>query len=872
MNKNKIDKDYGMFIGMSSLPIYSSKGITLEDFEHEVLNETFTKFRKKLTENIVNAEGLGKVLYKPVHFYALGSFSFISLSFIDDFHFGNFSFKPYNKFISEKYQEDSNFQYQVINSYKLDYRREITLDEISKSPFISICKLKINSSILLGLGCDIIKQVKEQIKAKYTNKHTKLIITESFSWHELTIIFMCKKLSNITHIINELRHQTTSSFKINIDNSLAQTYKESGQEVNVFTDSGTTYGINPSFFVKDSNSLKEYLNYGDKETLLKISSKISIKTGHAGQLLSLLSEPKFNDIVDVTNFNIVNGRSDYSLKFINGSFQNYLKFWVVLHQNRSMYDRFYQHVRKFHSNLSIVYDKKNYVDLDTNLHKKLFETLRFSSSELRRIESSLQALKVSKDIANTVASVYTTFNDIICDINLYSFYIDLKSILTQLFDLISALTIEDNTKYSQKMTFGYRKVFEVSNLLLSFVGEFNTAYNNRFLDSKRNGYNLDTKGEFNGGVHQILFAYDSLFKIMCNSLRLTKDSLSLNILPIVSFGNYTSGIKSNIVNLHLNYFQLFQPEFFLFSLPKESINHLINKSILKKANGINIDNLLLINNLKDSLATKINNEPDVNKKALLFKYLPLTKLKLKIDYILYYLVFIKLQWFDDIETFSFWLWNSYVQNSTLYNIDGSLRVDLLREHFFAYYMAVKHLHPSDSNRFDFERLRILVNSPEIIYHLFESKDCIISEVVLVEKILSEYDQDNQQGDLELLMELMSNSEELTAKLMKSISEGESDLTSKYCLETFDLIRKYLTNLKELVVSKEKESNNELSCYIRDPQTGKGINSSKYSKVLFDPHGGIFVRDPNLRISFFKQRIKIMNKARDIGYRFKKDII
>jgi len=866
-----VEEDHlGLFIGLTSIPIYSNEKFNISNFKRNVVDETFIKFRSELENSIRNKEQLDDKLYKAINFYAFGFFNLITFSFIDDFHFGNFSFRPYNKHIGESVNE-SNFQFQVVNGYNLRTRNKALMDELSASPFVCVCKLKINSSLLIGSGYKVILGVIDGLVENYCDDTCRLIISESFSWHEITVVLMSKSLTPIMNRLKAIRIQTTDSFKWNIDlkESLASFLTEGDTNgINIFTDTESIFGINPSFFGSKLGEKTPFLEHYEKldvDNDIKISTKIQMKTGHAGQIHKELFENNNVKALIKGGLNITSGRSDYTFRYKENSIINYINFWNLVLNDGNIKNVINSNVRKLHSNISMRFDGEVVNKLNTSMHSRLFQKLKFDGKEIGVIESQLKKLKVSKEISNSVLTLYTNFNDIICDVNLYCFYIDLKSLLDSLKDIINKLSNysdSDDQKFSGKNVFQYRKVTEISKMLLIYIRNFQTAYGNRFLDSKRNGYNLDTKGEFNGGVHQVIHAYDSLFKIALESLRLANPDNSKDYLPIASFGDYENGIKASINNLHLNYFQLFQPEFFLFSMIKESINTLLDFSWLNKVDdGIEAEQLLTLSDLKKNLALTINSEPSLRNKELLFEYLPPDKINRKINYLLYYSTFIELMWKDDKETFTFWLWNIYIQTSNLYNIDGTIRIDLFKEHFAAYYISIRHLILNQDNADEVieNLIRKTITSPDLLFYIFDKdngQDSVFEECSkLYHHILKN---DREYKILETLTIYINHA--------NKVKDNDLSKDNNF-IEVSQLIKDNIVNFKVMI---QKSKDEGVTSYVRTPDSGDGIYKDNYSDAVFDPHGGLFVREPKLRKEFLFRRMQIINTARDISYRYKID--
>lgn len=848
-------EDYGLFIGMTNVPVYSNSEFNPEIFEKNIISQTFNSFRESLNDSLLNNEKLDKVLYNPINFYAFGSFNLISLSFIDDFHFGNFSFRPFNKHIKKEFLDFSNFQYQVVNNFNLKFCDGYSINNLKQASFIGISKIKINSALLIGDDGSFISKIKDYILNNLENeKNIKVILGESFSWHELTLIFYGNNIEEMLKKVNYLRSLTieTIDFDLCKDNLLF-TIEPNPIGINIFTDTETIYGKNTSFFDKSSNFFDEFCKKRKIEKTdeqLKVNTKIHIKTGHCDDLFDFLDNKEFDELIE-KDFLITNGRSDHSIKYKDDAIENYLKFWRSLQFSPTDMTSLFSHVRKIHTNLATNYKKSSPKNLNTSFYLKLFEKLKFHPiNEILVLEEEMQSLKVPKEVANKVLVLFTNFNDIICDVNLYMYFIDLKSILQELKNVVNLFASGKNTYLKQNEKI--RKVRDVTAILLEYVEVFQNAYQNRYLDSKKLGYNLDIKGDFNGGVHQIIHSLDSIHKIV--SIKLSAANIQNTFLPVATYGSLLNDIKASRINLHLNYFQLFQPETFLYSIIKENLNFVLDKSFLinlqKKSPSL-IDFNSKFERIKEDVSKQIHSVADLNKRQILYGYLPPDKLLTKISYIFNYTLFVNIQWLNNIEAYIFWNWNYFIQNPNSYNIDGTLRIDLFREHFLAFYISIR-ANQNINYKLTKESFLKIIKNADIEYYLFDESCNVFNEVESVYKYIF--------SEIPNLSYLLSEIQFMGFTLLNS-----EDVLKSSFPEIQNLIIEYLEKFKTYLLHDNKSNS-----FIRNHKTGKGINRLKnYDKGVFDPHGGLFIVDKELRIKFLNERINIISSLRKIGYKYKK---
>lgn len=247
-----------LFISFATTPF------TEDDKFREDIDKIFEGYKEKQIEIAKSQPSFNKknpyyiefekYLYRPSYYNIFGSHDVAIVSLTDDYTLANRNFHPYSYYIRNKRkkgdyrQHTNNFKYQIITGTTpiLDKEsiREIGKDnypnynknplintakntflrsnEIEKEtalgngqklyPFIGISRIKLNNGILVGSGAKFAALVETVlhyfIKAKI--KETEgleldFIISESVSWHELTIVFFSNDLKKISDIIVEFR-------------------------------------------------------------------------------------------------------------------------------------------------------------------------------------------------------------------------------------------------------------------------------------------------------------------------------------------------------------------------------------------------------------------------------------------------------------------------------------------------------------------------------------------------------------------------------------------------------------------------------------------------------------------------------------------
>lgn len=838
-------EDYGLFIGLSVMPTYSNRSINTNMMIDEILEDMFLNYREKL-KNSLSPKELNPELYKPLHYLTFGNFNVLSLCQIDDFYFGNFSFRPYSKYIREKNRSESNYQYQVTNGVNnIVSKSDSILSEFDAKLFVGICKIKIHPYFLLRDGYDVLARIKTILLDELKKREDIIsIISESFSWHELTILIFSNSVSKILNSIIDIRKFDESKFS-STELSKNQNLKH------LFVDTHTTIGFKRELLDKQSI---EFINYEriNEDDEINISSKLQIKTGH-GRNLRKIFENLFSEEIDSKLIKFIDGRSDHVLQFNKKAIHSFLSCWGKL---MNLYDNEnspWNHIRKIHTNVStLITDVENnsHYKFDTKYHTELFQKLKFTEPEISKIELDLQKLNVAKDVSNIVLSAFSNFNDIICDVTLYQYFISTKPLLINLKELLNSLANNDNTIINFKKEYELRAVYKLTELILKYINTWQVAFQNRFQESKRYGYNTDSKVEFNGGVHQIIQTYDSLYKLIISTYKISASVLDKYLVPIATYGSQQIGIRSTIQNLHLNYYQLFQPEYFLFGLTKEALNKQLSRYWFddEHVKGIIQD----INQLSKEISQLIHEVSDIEFKKLLFQFCEPKELKDRINYIATYAVWYDNMFDDNLDLFTFWFWHTYLQTSENYNIDGSLRISVFRKTLFAIECANKCLKIEKTTSdfinsiksTDFQFIATQINKETGNNILKECSDCIKffeNNNFIFYKI-------NNIVDKLINLSLKIDREEANYKEFKKITIS------------------YLTEFRKDILT-----NGNQSVYLREPESGKGFNYSNYTNAIIDPHGGTFVVNSNVRHGYFKRKINLFTELRELGMRYKQKL-
>lgn len=300
--------------------------------------------------------------------------------------------------------------------------------------------------------------------------------------------------------------------------------------------------------------------------------------------------------------------------------------------------------------------------------------------------------------------------------------------------------------------------------------------------------------------------------------------------------------------MHINYIQLFQPEIFLAVLPKEALNQQLLRYHFEEGSEFRtkvIDPLIKVS--KD-LSIKIHEENNTVVKQRIFEFCTPENVKLRTNYIVTYYMWAKLVFGkEDIYTFVKWFWLIYLQTSENYNIDGSFRISILRRTLFDFSFIVLLV----DNNFNLSYINKIFNDKALNFLI--ASDDNYKKISLINECK------------ELIYYLKGNStkfddENSIAYRLRVILIDLEFYADKLIKE--DNIKLFLEDFKTLsvrILSRYSDTifnGNKINILMRNKEDGKIVKSQDYGQILIDPHGGLFIIDPAIRLEYFKLRNEI----------------
>jgi hypothetical protein len=693
-------ENYGVFLGLMTMPFGNE-----DDFLKYEIENLFEQYKENVKRNLVNDlpadSDFEQYLYRPKAYCLFGNFDLAVFSLVDDFSLGTRNFHPFSPLIKPKRDElnkdyqPQNFTFHIISGTAPDMRyidpKEPSLIEKSKDtflasapseyPLIGITSIKLNNGFLVGGGGRfvdlVLRKIREVIREKSPLEgNLEYMILHSFSWHEITLVFFSNSYRLIAHKILQIRELTFGDLRTSDNEKSCQKVmdasllylmrqKETGNapkpeeidQSHTIVHTHTTFGYDANLLLNDAPEQMEMI----REDEINFYIRWNIKPGHLYSFIQDLEKElnqknKNTEALKLLEGKITAGRGDYSYVINKNALKEYRSIVNLVIESNLI-----KHVRKINTIPELTSDfrfpGRNYFAVDDHflLHSKLSQ-FRFKLEQVAEVRSLLKELRVSKILREKVTNMFVIFNDGIHDPILYGYFIELKPFLEEVIALLESLGQE------KSQTVDY-----VSTLLDKITTVFETGYKNRFGQSYIMNEITDFNIDFNGGIQQLLVAYDGAYKSLTSLLGEQGRGRS------IAYVSGHSNIESDILNVRLNYFHLYQPEFFAAAATHEAANFFFDRDSQLKQ-------------IHDSLLHYLEENDDQYIKESALKYF-------FTDVATYHLAFA-----GDFDLFFYWHWCSFLQTGLTYNLDGTFNQEFFNRFMARMFLVETYLGKSKLNQ------------------------------------------------------------------------------------------------------------------------------------------------------------------------------
>lgn len=661
------------------------------------------EFHEKYWHHELDKKNEISILYNPVRYYLLGNYDIAYISLIDNFKFAHRLFEPThdsgdtNDFVFNTHTLQNfcgipnNTEVELRDFFYENLRNETQFQKY----FIGICNLKLNNGLLVGNGLDFIKSVENYVlglvkknKTLFKDDDIKIIVMQSYSWFEISLLIFSNHIDDISECIKLLRRSAIKDLDNHesiIENSLYKSLKPDNefiqiQDTNIFADTHTFIGLHSDLIEKNIND--DYVNKFIKEDI-KLLTEIEwqIKPGHMHLLKNLINRDENLKSLFVEHSKLmITGKSDYLIEESSQSIVNNLHLLRYIIQNKD--NRLFDHVRKIRT--KILFEPKNEEDKNlkdrsvSNLASYLTK-LAIKNSDISDINNKLKALKISRQFRLKILKIFSNYNNGIQDIILFNLFLDFKVFIDNLIKIIDEEYNKwINSKDGDCLSPTEININSLEKTLVKWLDVFQEGYDIRIL----NGYQfediIDFDLDFNSSIEQLLSAYSTVSYEIGDLFYNNKLKKSHEKKPKAKYSKYTEGeelsqfndkavefgpiiqlnYKDTVANyLSINYsvHHLTSPEFVFSTITKEILNSLkhdndrLKEFTFKYNNNLrNLCSEIDSNYLNDMIASRLI---DPN-------YFINDALRFLINFNL------------DFELFYYWFWAYNFQNTSLYDKSG----------------------------------------------------------------------------------------------------------------------------------------------------------------------------------------------------------
>jgi len=910
----------GIFLGLISLPVGYGKKFYIDEFQEGLFANYKESVREHFKGKVDNTslKTFDEYLYLPYSYYLFGRFDMAILSLIDDFEFGCRRFHPFDPMAPEGEKEYiENFKYQIISGYCPKHSKKDNIIKTAsetflakeKLPLIGICCLKLNNSLLIGSGIELLKSViyfiKEKtqtfLKKRKDNK-TRVMTVISYSWHELVLIVFSDSYKNISDLITDIRERTFGDLN-KLENPIPDfDYSDfiiRHQSINseiMLLDNCSKLNIDKTHLFENSISIfgfdfeiykslnEEGINNPDLLKKIKDKDDINLFTrwfvrpGHLKEAVKTIK----GDGDEKVSISI--GRGDFIYPDYFDNRDSKTRGYIETLVKAAKKDALNNHITQIYTILDVPTDLKKFslenVDDEHFYFLKNLQSLKFSVEDLKDIKNKLQALGVPKILKVKILNIFSNFNDGILDTILFGYFAE----LTGFMEAVSGY-IEKNPGHNLKL---------INEFLDFFTTKFEQAYRNRFHQSYRMNELTDFTIEYKGGIHQLATCFDSAFKAICSQLGNPRSFAYISGYSCV-FTTYSC--------VRLNYFHIFQPEIFVAVAIHEAANFLpfdrldptdekfkelkeaFFESKPKTGHG-ETHSLKTV----DYFWEKENNNRDIplqeediqrflnslGDKEQELKYFLSSKY---FRYVLVDLISFYFTYNQDVQLFSYWYWNVFMQTPDSYEslnqVDEDQFIGFLLRYLTVLKLSEKQhevdlsLPPNRKVKEQWEEWAEA--SRKLLDKLF--KVSYVSERFnLMIDLLHELFE-NAFMDIKDIPDIADKIEkakqkisDLSGKIRNSLKAGQIFPFDRHDLDRFQFTQAVFYAYLGLI--KEEGGIGE-SVLTRDEKGSPLIDPENDSAILFDSSGGIFTHDPLTRRKYYKFRAALTMTLWDMGMREKK---
>jgi|SRR6218665_2423 len=715
MHTNKvIEAKYGVQVIFTTIPNKNGK-----KFINNMDKDYFGRYKKQI-------KSTDSYLYKPLKYYMLGDYDICYINLINNFKFSHRLFEPkstgdgdINHFNSHTFQSYSGF---ALNETE---NLEDLFDKQPTNSFIGVIHLKLNNALYIGNGLEYIRAV--EILIKDTLKDIPHLLTQTFSWFELSLAVFIDTPQELTDILIALRTSKFGQIAKKNDtlynnclyNCELIPNKDDILKASIFSDTNSNIGFHHDLIECQRNSkiYKKFLKLiepADSKVKLKTDIEWQVKPGYVSDLIKEIGKhPYLKNLFVLNHKNLVLGKTDYLIQETNNDslVANFHLVRDIIRDQNCIFFKFARKVRTYVYLEPLESTFKNCAEgTNGRLSSDVILThLAVNTTEFEKLNTQLKSLKVSRQLRLKILKILSNYNNGILDPILFIYFLDFTIFKNKLID-----KIRDAYKESRNRNVEIR---ELEKTLNKYIEVFQEGYNVRFL----NGYQFENISDFdldfNSSIQQLLTSYSSVVYEYGKLFYKEK-----TYFPILQLNDLDT--QSDYISINYSAHHLTSPEFVFSTLIKEILNH------------ITLDNVKLIKLLK-----RIKEFIPELQKIINESYFDdlLESNMIDINYFIIDAIRFEVSFQRNFKLFEHWFWVYNFQNSSLYDTSGMfneqhLRVEMFRIMLIQKYFTKKEEHPLKEPSSEmytywikhFEKIDIITD--EIFNYARNTKDNVFCEL------------------------------------------------------------------------------------------------------------------------------------------------
>jgi hypothetical protein len=630
-----------------------------EDNFCEEIERDFYKRYRGLAEKYI--DDLDEDVYKPYKYWVLGGYDILYLTEITNFDFAQKLLIPKN---AENGEKISRYNYQIITGVLQEEegaKKQTITDLYSKFNFLAVINCKINSGLLVGNGMKLTDAIYNKVKAQFVPKEDHLEVLSSFSWFESSFLYFSNEATAIGKFLSQVRNLKLKDLKEfeDIASEAIKFSELSSPPMNnlgladVFCDTQTYFCIN------ENPALETEL----KQSSLLYRIDWQIKPGHFHYFIQLLKE-KFENSFDFDNISMLTGKSDYTLPVKSLTIELLNDLRKELKTSESELGK---HIINFKtsvllnspvqdSNIADYYKQNSFRDI-------LAQKFEIGTVDYDKVNNSLKALKISKQIRDNVLKMLYQFKVGISDPVLAIYYVDfytyIKGFLATIEKIQKGYFEADKNLRNTVIKETNNNVADLEKIIIEYTKLFESALAIRAFNTYNFEDNVsDVNFDFTSSIQQLIIAYGFIAKSISGYFK-----LSSNYLVQIS----SKSTISNQISINYSVYDFLQPEFIFYTLLKEILIFAQEKDKEYKEFYDKIQSAFnkLVQN-KDNPNHNLYLESLIANEYIDFNRIYVETIRFKVLY----------EDYEDKEyLFQYWNWASAFKISGLYNISGSFKED-----------------------------------------------------------------------------------------------------------------------------------------------------------------------------------------------------